>query len=155
MPKKWITDRNEMEAILSECAVGSLATVSPDGAPYVVIVNYVYHNRRIYFHGALAGRKMDNITHNPRVCFEVHVLERIVRSSRSAEFGTRYRSVIVHGRTHKLTDPAAKLEALIALTRKYAGEHPFAPPTEKAVENTAVMEIEIDEMTGKRNVDST
>ena len=154
MPKKWITDRTEMEAILRECPVGSLATVGPDGAPYVVTVNYVYHNGKIYFHGAPRGRKMDHLAHDPRVCFEAHVMERIFRASRATEFGTRYRSVIVRGQAHELTDPAAKMEALLALTARYAEGHPFEPPTDQDVAATAVLEIAIDEMTGKRNVDA-
>ena len=153
MPKQWITDRAEMEAILRECAVGSLATVCPDGAPYVVTVNYVYHEGRIYFHCALTGKKLDNIASDERVCFEAHVMERIVRASQAVHFGTRYRSVIVHGKARQLDDPAAKREILILLTARYAEGQSFKPPTEQQVETTAVVEIEIDSMTGKRNVD--
>lgn len=153
MPEQWITDRAEMEAILRDCPVGSLATVGPDGAPYVVTVNYVYHDGKIYFHGALAGKKMDNIAHDPRVSFEAHVVERIFRAPRACEFGTRYRSVVVHGRARWLADPAAKMEALMVLTARYAEGHPFEPPTEEEVAAMAVVEIAIDEMTGKRNVE--
>lgn len=153
MSKQWISDRSEMEAILRECPVGSLSTVGPDGAPYVVTVNYVYHDGKIFFHGALRGQKMDNMAHDPRVCFEVHVLERIFRAPRATEFSTRYHSVIVQGRARPLTDPVAKRKALMALTARYAEGHPFEPPSEQAVAATAVVEIEIDEMTGKKNMD--
>ena len=153
MPKQWIADRAEIEAILHECPVGSLATVGPDGAPYVVTVNYVYHDGKIYFHGAPTGKKLAHIAHEPRVCFQVYVVDRIVRAPRAADFGTRYRSVVVHGRARQLTDPAAKRQALMALTARYAGGQPFEPPTAQDVAATAVIEIEIDEMTGKRNID--
>ena len=153
MPKQWITDRAEMEAILRECPVGSLATVGPDGAPYVVTVNFVYHDGKVYFHGALKGTKMDNIAREPRVCFEAHVVDRISRASRAIKFSTRYRSVIVRGSARQLTDPAAKMEALMTLTARYAEGRSFERPTEREVAATAVVEIEIEEMTGKRNVD--
>jgi nitroimidazol reductase NimA-like FMN-containing flavoprotein (pyridoxamine 5'-phosphate oxidase superfamily) len=153
MPKQWIADRTEMEAILRECPVGSLSTVGLDGAPYVVTVNYVYHDGKICFHGALSGKKMDNIAHDSRVCFEVHVVERIIRAPRAMDFGTHYRSVVVHGRARQLADAEAKMEALMTLTARYAEGHPFEPPTEKEVAATAVVEIEIDDMTGKRNID--
>ncbi|MFC1712287.1 pyridoxamine 5'-phosphate oxidase family protein [Candidatus Poribacteria bacterium] len=153
MPKQWITDRTEMEAILRECDVGSLATVCPDGAPYVVTVNYVYHAGKIYFHCALTGKKLDNIASDERVCFETHVMERIVRAHHAIDFGTRYRSVIVHGRARQLDDPAAKREVLMLITTRYAEGQPFEPPTERQIATTAVVEIEIDSMTGKRNVD--
>ena len=153
MPKQWITDCAETEAIIQECAVGSLATVCPDGAPYVVTVNYVYHDGKIYFHCALTGKKLDNIAFDERVCFEAHVMERIARTDRAVDFGTRYRSVIVQGRARQLDDPAAKQEALMLLTSRYADGEPFEPPTEQQVAATAVVEIEIDSITGKQNVD--
>jgi hypothetical protein len=152
MPKEWIEDRYEIEAILRECLVGSLATVGPDGAPYVVTVNYVYHDGKIYVHGALAGKKMENVAHDPRVCFEAHVLEGISPAPKATEFSTRYRSVVVHGRASQIVDPMAKQEALMVLTARYAGGNPFDPPSTKDVAATAVLQIEIDEMTGKRNV---
>lgn len=153
MPKQWITDHAEVEAILHECPVGSLATIGPDGAPYVVTLNYVYRDGKICVHGALTGQKMDNLARDPRVCFEVHVVDRIVRAPRAMEFGTRYRSVIAHGRARQLTDLAEKREALMALTARYAEGRPFEPPTEQEMTATAVIEIEIHEMTGKRNID--
>jgi len=153
MPKQWITDHTEMEAILRECVVGSLATVCPDGSPYVVTVNYVYHDDKIYFHCALTGKKLDNIASHERVCFETHIVERIERAEQAINFGTRYRSVIVHGRARQLDDPAAKQEVLTLLTARYADGEPFEPPTEQQVTTTAVVEIEIENMTGKKNVD--
>ncbi len=153
MPKQWITDRTEMEAIIQECTVGSLATVCPDGAPYVVTINYVYCESKIYFHCALTGKKLDNIAFDERVCFEMHIMERIVRADQAMHFGTRYRSVIVQGRARQLDDPAAKLEVLMLITARYADGEPFEPPTEQQVAATAVVEIEIDSMTGKRNVE--
>lgn len=154
MPKQWITDRAEMEAILGQCPVGSLATVCFDGSPYVVTVNYVYHDAKIYFHGALEGKKIDNIAHEPRVCFEAHVVDRILPAPRATKFSMRYQSVVVHGRACLLDDLAAKRKALMMLTARYAGDCPFEPPTDKEVAATAVVEIEVSEMTGKRNTDS-
>jgi len=152
MPRQWITDRAAMEAILCECTEGSLATVDADSAPYVVTVNYVFHEGKIVFHGALNGAKMDNIARDPRVCFEAHIVERIVRAPNAIEFGTRYRSVMVRGRARVLNDPQAKYDALMALTNRYAEGHPFEPPSEDDVEVTAVVAIDIDDMIGKRNV---
>ena len=153
MPKQWITNNAEMEAILRECVDGSLATICPDGSPYVVTVNYVYHHGKIYFHCALTGKKLDNIASDERVCFEVHVMERIAHAEQAIGFGTRYDSVIVQGRARQLDDPAAKHDLLMQLTAKYAEGATFEPPTEKQVAATAVVEIEIESMTGKKNVD--
>ncbi len=153
MPKEWITDREEIESLLQEALVGCLATVEPDGSPYITPLHFVYHQGKIYFHCAVKGRKMDNIRANPRVCFEVHELIKIVQSQRACDFSTRYRSILVFGRARSLPDGDEKVAVLTALAEKYAGGQTLEPPTPKKAKGTEVIEITIEEMTGKRNVD--
>jgi nitroimidazol reductase NimA-like FMN-containing flavoprotein (pyridoxamine 5'-phosphate oxidase superfamily) len=153
MPKEWITDGKEMESLLQKALVGCLATVGPDGSPYITPLNFVYHRGRIYFHCAFEGRRIDNIRANPHVCFEVHEFIKIVRGHRACDFGTRYRSVLVFGRARSLPDGDEKVVVLTALAEKYAGGQAVEPPTPKRAKGTEVIEITIEEMTGKRNVD--
>jgi nitroimidazol reductase NimA-like FMN-containing flavoprotein (pyridoxamine 5'-phosphate oxidase superfamily) len=153
MPKEWITDRQEMESLLQETLVGCLATVGPDGSPYITPLNFVYHQGKIYFHCAFEGRKMDNIKANPRVCFEVHELIKIVQGQRACDFSTRYRSVLVSGHACSLPDGDEKMAVLTALAEKYAAGQAVEPPTPKRAKETEVIEITIEEMTGKRNTD--
>ena len=153
MPTEWITDREEMESLLHEALVGCLATVGPDGSPYITPLNFVFCQGKIYFHCAFEGRKMDNIRANPRVCFEVHELIKIVHGQRACDFSTRYRSVLIFGRARSLSDVDEKVVVLTALTEKYAGGQAVEPPTPKKAKGTEVIEITIEEMTGKRNVD--
>jgi hypothetical protein len=155
MPKEWITDREEMESLLQEALVGCLATVGPDGSPYITPLNFYFYQGKIYFHSALKGRKMDNIRANPRVCFEVHKLIKMVQSQRACDFSTRYRSVLVFGRARSLPDGDEKMAVLTALTEKYASGQAVEPPTPKRAKETKVIEITIEEMTGKRNVDDS
>ena len=68
-----ITKRKTIDAILSRCTIGRMATIGKDGYPYITPVNYVYLNDTIYFHCASAGEKLDNINRDPRVCFEVDI----------------------------------------------------------------------------------
>jgi nitroimidazol reductase NimA-like FMN-containing flavoprotein (pyridoxamine 5'-phosphate oxidase superfamily) len=153
MPKEWITDREEMESLLQEALVGCLATVGPDGSPYITPLNFCYHQGKIYFHCAFEGRKIDNIKANPHVCFEVHELIKIVQGRQACDFGTRYRSVLVFGRARPLPDGDEKTAVLTALVEKYDGGQAVEPPTPKRAKGTEVIEITIEEMTGKRNVD--
>jgi nitroimidazol reductase NimA-like FMN-containing flavoprotein (pyridoxamine 5'-phosphate oxidase superfamily) len=141
------------EYVLQEALVACLATVGSDGSPYITPLHFVYHQGKIYFHCAFEGRKMDNIRANPRVCFEVHELIKIVQGQRACDFGTRYRSVLVFGRAHSLPDGDEKVAVLTALAEKYAVGQAVEPPTPKRVKGTEVIEITIEEMTGKCNVD--
>jgi nitroimidazol reductase NimA-like FMN-containing flavoprotein (pyridoxamine 5'-phosphate oxidase superfamily) len=153
MPKEWITDREEMESLLREALVGCLATVGPDGSPYITPLHFVFYQGKIYFHCAFKGRKMDNIRANPRVCFEVHELTEIVQNQRACDFSTHYRSVLVFGRARSLSDVDEKVLVLTALAEKYAGGQAVETPPLKEAKGTEVIEITIEEMTGKRNVD--
>lgn len=153
MPKEWITDREEMESLLQEALVGCLATVGPDGSPYITPLNFVYHQGKIYFHCAFKGRKIDNIRATPRVCFEVHELIKMVQGQRACDFSTRYRSVLVFGHARSLPDGDEKIAVLTALAKKYADGQAVEPPTPERAKGTEVIEITIEEMTGKRNVD--
>jgi nitroimidazol reductase NimA-like FMN-containing flavoprotein (pyridoxamine 5'-phosphate oxidase superfamily) len=153
LPKEWITDHEEMESLLREALVGCLATVGPDGSPYITPLHFVFYEGKIYFHSALKGRKMDNIRANPRVCFEVHELIKIVQGQRACDLSTRYRSVLAFGRARSLPDGDEKIAVLTALAEKYAGGQAVEPPTPKKAKGTEVIEITIEGMTGKRNLD--
>ncbi len=68
-----VTDPKEIQRILSLTTIGRLATVGQDGFPYITPVNFVSLEEKIYFHCAPKGEKLDNLTRDPRVCFEVDV----------------------------------------------------------------------------------
>ncbi|HGJ65686.1 TPA: pyridoxamine 5'-phosphate oxidase family protein [bacterium] len=153
MTKKWIKDQSEIEAILNDGVFGAFATINNDGSPYVITVNYVYHNGKIYFHCALKGKKLDNINHDPRVCFEVHLIDRIVIAEKADEVSVRYRSVIVNGYAKIIDDTKLKEEALIALSEKYTKGHDISPPSPECIQHTGIVEIDIKEITGKCNID--
>ena len=59
----------EARALLGECRIGRLGCVD-DGGPYVVPVNYVFHDDSIYVH-SLPGRKIKALRENPRACLQV------------------------------------------------------------------------------------
>ena len=69
---KEITDKNEIEDILTTVMVGRLGTCS-NGIPYITPVNFTYDREtsKIFLHCANEGRKLENIRVNPNVCFEV------------------------------------------------------------------------------------
>ncbi|UCD44195.1 MAG: pyridoxamine 5'-phosphate oxidase family protein [Candidatus Bathyarchaeota archaeon] len=149
---KEITDRGEVEQVLREAQVGRLGT-SVEGRPYVVPLSFVYHEGAIIFHGAGEGKKMAEIARNPRVCFEVDAAE-LIPSDNPCNFNFRYRSVIANGMAKILEDdPEERLRCLRLLVEKYAPGMGSAMTAERmaSFEGLAVVEIAVDEMTGKRS----
>ena len=148
---KEIRGRAEVEAVLREATVGRLGTCS-EGRPYVVPLSFVYHEGKIYFHGAAEGKKMADIARNPRVCFEVDESE-LMPAEDPCSFNFRYRSVIADGTARVVKDPAERLAALRLLVEKYAPGK-GGTLTEERIRSSAslaVVEITIEEMVGKKS----
>ena len=149
---KEITDKNEIEDILSKSMVGRLGTCA-NGIPYITPMNFTYDKEtsKIYLHCANEGRKIENIRANQNVCFEVEEVTNVLVKQPTCASSVAYRSVILFGNVKILTDPHAKNEALQKLANKYAPQNPKAPVTDAMLNKTNVLEIEIKEMTAKRS----
>jgi uncharacterized protein len=145
-----VTERATLERWLDEALVGRLATVDEDGFPVIKPVNFAYADGRVYFHSATEGEKLDDIRRSVQVGFEV---DRLITISEPPERGCQthafYQSIIIRGRARILEDRAAKEAALGLLVRKYSPAVADTPL--KGVENTAVVEVIVERMTGKED----
>jgi nitroimidazol reductase NimA-like FMN-containing flavoprotein (pyridoxamine 5'-phosphate oxidase superfamily) len=134
--------------ILQEGEYGILSTVSADGQPYGVPLNYSLQNNKLYFHCALEGHKLDNILANEKVSFCVVGNSKVV----PVDFTSEFASVIVTG-TAEVIYAEEKYEALISLIEKYCSE--FVEEGRRYIKKldgeTAVVAIRIESMTGKRS----
>ncbi len=142
-----ITDPKLIEDIIRRSSVCRLA-MCLDDQPYVVTLNFGYQDGRLYFHSAREGRKIETIRANPKVSFVFDLDHELTPADRACEWGFKYRSVIGFGRARVLTDPEAKRRGLKALMAHYGEQgYDFA---EENVDRLAVIEVEIDELTGKQ-----
>jgi nitroimidazol reductase NimA-like FMN-containing flavoprotein (pyridoxamine 5'-phosphate oxidase superfamily) len=153
MPIRWMSENDACEFLATQTE-GRLATCDAAGQPYITPVNYFYRDGKIYLHSKLAGRKLDNIVENNRVCFEVSKVEKLtVTNDRPCACSTRYTSVLAFGAARVLADEAEKASLLNLLVARYAAGKTFQPVEESHAAECAVVEILIDEISGKRNVD--
>ena len=149
--EKEIKERAVLEEILKENQVGRLGT-AVDGRPYVVPMNFVYTNGCIILHTHRDGKKVKDIQRNPRVCFEVDSGE-IMEGDDPCEYSWRYRSVIANGTATIIEEPGERLKALRLLSDKYAFGKGRRLDQEKVkrFNDLLVIEIKVDEMTGKKS----
>lgn len=153
--EREITDKKEIEEILSRAPVGRLG-LAWNNKPYIVPVHFVYDEDKIFFHSASEGRKIENIKVNPNVCFEVDEFQEIIVNPNPCETETKYKSVIAFGTAKIVTDKEVKLQALRKLLTKYGvkGEHLTLEMAEKFKSSLGskaeVIEIKIEEITGKK-----
>ena len=146
---KEIHDRREIVEIVQKALVCRLG-LCRGNVPYVVPLNFGYRDGCLYLHCAKQGRKIDTIRANPRVCFEMDTNAEVIRSGQPCDWGMKYASVIGFGTAVVLEDPEEKKNGLDAILAHYSTEAARSYP-DSVLEHTAVIKVQIEEMTGKRS----
>ena len=149
MAKKWLTHEDSIK-YLNEAFYGHLATVH-NNQPYLVPVNYVYHQNHLYIHSALQGQKIANIRENSWVCFEISHPIQLLPGKKPCLFGVHYWSVLVFGQANILDDINLKTTALKLLIKKYRHDDNLTPMDPNDIENVAIIDIRIETISGKAN----
>ena len=137
----------ETVQILENCTNGILSVIGDGGYPYGVPVSYTYNDGKIYFHCALTGHKLDAIKADPKVSFTVVGADNISPE----KFTTTYKSVICFGKASILEKDEDKQAALELIVGKYSADYREGglEYIKKMWDKTAVVQIDIEHMTGK------
>jgi len=138
--------KEEAIALLNKAEYGLLSTVTEDGKPYGVPLNFCIIEHCIYFHCAIEGQKIDNIKKNKSVSFCAVGNTELLPD----KFGTKYESVIVSGEVEEVFEMNMHI-ALEGLLHKYSPE--FIDKGLKYIEGlknkARVFKININKLTGK------
>ncbi|HEX5836277.1 MAG TPA: pyridoxamine 5'-phosphate oxidase family protein [Anaerolineales bacterium] len=149
-------DDTWIRAFLHKAQVGHIASAR-DGQPFLNPTTFWFdeEQHRIIFHSNVVGRIRSNMENNPKVCFEANEMGKLLPSNVALEFSLQYRSVIVFGTAHLLSDPEEARRVLYGLIRKYfphmSPGQEFRAITEKELRATSVYAIQIEEWSGKEN----
>jgi nitroimidazol reductase NimA-like FMN-containing flavoprotein (pyridoxamine 5'-phosphate oxidase superfamily) len=144
---KEIRDIKAIEDIIARSTVCRLALADGD-RPYVVPLNFGHQDKKIYFHSAPIGRKIDIIKKNNKVCVLFDVDQEIdTRGEKACKWSTRYRSVIGFGTAEIITNDTEKINGLDVIMNQYAAG-PFEYSA-KAVSECVIIKVDIDYFTGK------
>ena len=118
-------------------------------SPYVVPVNFGYHDGAVYFHCAPEGKKIDCLRRCDRVGFTAVLHYDLVRAVKPCNYTAHYKSVMGQGRAVFLEDPAEKVAGLNTIMRYYRG--PEVAVSETALARMEVIRIDVTTLTGKAN----
>jgi nitroimidazol reductase NimA-like FMN-containing flavoprotein (pyridoxamine 5'-phosphate oxidase superfamily) len=140
-------DESRTQALLLNGEYGVLSTSSVDGGVYGFPMSYTYGGGIIYFHCAMVGHKIDNITANPLVSFCVVGNTEVS----PAAFTTAFESVIVSGIIETVNDVEEKKVALRLLVKKYSPgfEAEGDVYIDKAIQKTKILKLTAHRITGK------
>jgi len=144
LQNREIKDRGRIDGFIGSTQVVRLGLIS-EGEPYVVPLNFVYEDGRIYFHCAREGRKYSAIRLGPRVCLEFDEMHGV--SVEAAD--TFYTSVIAWGKVHIVLERELSRRTLGLLVKKYLGEE--REITDTMADRTCIAYVEIEEITGKES----
>jgi nitroimidazol reductase NimA-like FMN-containing flavoprotein (pyridoxamine 5'-phosphate oxidase superfamily) len=149
--EKEITDLTIIERILQESEICRIAMMD-DEEPYIVPLNYGYADNTIYVHSASAGRKIDILAKNSRVCFEIEYSSEIVKKDEPCKWTSKYRSVIGYGNIEIVTNTELKRNGLDIIMRKY-GYQGLLDYKEELLNRVILLQLKIDKITGKQSGD--
>ena len=143
-----ITDLNRIEEILDACEAACFAF---GGEPYVIPLNYGFERIgdrfTLYMHGALEGEKIERIKSDPRGAFAAYTNTHVYELASGGS--TSFDSVCGSGR-YRLLEGDERIHALRLLMKHYMPGKEFTFPP-KMVDETAVMALDLEHITGKHH----
>jgi nitroimidazol reductase NimA-like FMN-containing flavoprotein (pyridoxamine 5'-phosphate oxidase superfamily) len=122
--------RDAALAFLAQAPVIHLATTTPDGAPVLRTLDFVWTGDAVVFHGARVGEKAACVGRAAVVGAEELVARLpsyFFDPERADVASTLYRSVQVHGTIEEVTDLGEKTRALTALMERLQPEGGYRP----------------------------
>lgn len=145
----------EMEKILKKAEVGRIA-LNDGTVPYIVPVNFFYHEGKIVFHCAWEGKKLAVMKKDPNCCFEVDEFTGEVSYHREAQCRLDYDSVLAFGRARIEDDQEKKIRLLQLFAEKYSELYrkPLSEGGKRfgkdRVSECCCVVIDVEELTGRR-----
>jgi uncharacterized protein len=144
-----IQDRAVIGHILHSAHICRIA-MSDGEEPYIVPLNFGYEDPFLYFHSAPAGRKIDILKKNNRVCFEIESEVSLVDGPEACDYTTQYRSVIGYGRVELISDPVAIRAGLDVIMRQHGreGQNSYK---EQYMGHMLLLRLQIEQLSCKQN----
>jgi len=148
MRTHFITDREEIDAILKQCKTCYVA-MSADDVPYVLPLNFAMDGDRVILHSAQHGRMWETIKKNPKVCINWTLGEEL--AWQDEQVGCSYRvkskSVIIEGIAEIVEDFDEKERLFTKFMTQYSDlPFKFSAPS---IRNVGVLIVQIGKLTAK------
>ncbi|GAQ63058.1 pyridoxamine 5'-phosphate oxidase family protein [Streptomyces scabiei] len=146
-------DKELVHAILDEGYVCHLGFVR-DGAPVVLPTLYGRVGETLYVHGSTGSRPLrmtGQADPGLPVCLTVTHVDGLVLARSAFHHSINYRSVVVHGIAHEVTDPQERRIALDALVDHVVPgrSRDSRPANPKEFAATAVIRLDLNEVSAK------
>jgi nitroimidazol reductase NimA-like FMN-containing flavoprotein (pyridoxamine 5'-phosphate oxidase superfamily) len=125
--------------------------VTDEGTPRVVPTIHARVGETLYLHGSAASRTLRGIADGREVCVVATLLDGLVLARSAFHHSMNYRSVVVYGRPRVVVDRREQLDACRAIVHHVlpGRERDARMPTERELEQTAILAIPLEEASAK------
>ena len=154
-----IKSKEKIKEFLDKEHVGRIASIDENGFPQIIPMNFVFLDDVIYMHSHTRGEKLENVSRNDKVGFEVdrelEFLPSYFEDPKNASLAdTLYISVVIKGKGEIVKDNNEKTNALNGLMKKYQPEGRYEPisPEMAVLDEVAVIKVTPDSMKGKYKI---
>lgn len=146
LPERGSYDVAAAYAVLDEalyCHVGFVF----DDKPAVIPTIHARIDDTLVLHGSAASRMLRTLKQGVEVCVVVTLLDGLVMARSAFHHSMNYRSVVIYGTAHEITDEEQRLRAMAAVTEHIApGRWDDArQPDRKESKATLMIEVPLDE----------
>ncbi|MCX4776990.1 pyridoxamine 5'-phosphate oxidase family protein [Streptomyces sp. NBC_01264] len=146
-------DHETVHSILDAAFLCHLGFIR-DGAPVVLPTLFGRVGQTLYVHGSTGSRPLlaaDKADPGLPVCLTVTHLDGLVLARSAFHHSLNYRSVVVHGTAHQVTDPEERRIALDALVDQVVPGRSAdsRPANAKELAATAVIRLDLNEVSAK------
>ena len=159
MGRLEIKSYDKIKEFLSQEHVGRIASIDENGYPQIIPMNFVFANDAIYMHSYTRGEKLDNISRNDKVGFEVDRELEFLPSyfshpTDASQADTLYISVVIKGKAVFVEDDDEKAFGLNELMKKYQPEGNYIPiqNNDLVLDEVAVIKVVPDSLKGKYKI---
>jgi nitroimidazol reductase NimA-like FMN-containing flavoprotein (pyridoxamine 5'-phosphate oxidase superfamily) len=149
-PERGDYDRATIDPILDEALICHVGFVI-DGQPFVIPTIHARDGDILYIHGSPGSRMLRTVKEGVDVCVTVTLLDGLVLARSVYNHSMNYRSVVVLGRAHEVTDRDEKLRAMRCVVDQVVpGRWDDArQPNEAEIKGTTILAISLHEASAK------
>lgn len=143
------TDKEFIEEIIGKCDICFVGMADVDGTPYVLPMNFGYHDDVIYLHSAKEGKSIDILERNPKVCITFNTDRKLVfqHPEVACSYSMNSKSVIGWGMVEFEEDFDRKVDILNIIMKHYSDRtFKYSDP---AINNVKVWKVMLSEISCK------
>lgn len=142
-------DQELVETIIKSCDICYIGVTGKDLVPYVLPMNFGYHNQTIYLHSAPDGRVIRTLAENNNICITFSTDHELVFQNKevACSYRMKSKSVVAFGKVEFVEDMEQKRTALDIIMSQYTNL-PFTY-NDPAVRNVKIWKVEVDEISCK------